>query len=333
MSLGKKIDIEPLGDGRWTRVERAVFSALPDHEAGTQTPAVEAVAPRWRPALLVLAGAFAAVVGAVTWRALVQPDAPSGPTRIETAAYGSKVEVGESTVEVGPQSVVRLTGDDAHGVNVLLDEGRVECDVAPRRGRPPFLVEAGVVEVRVIGTHFAVTRTGDAVSVDVQRGRVEVVSREEHVFLAAGSHWPVVPSAAPPSVSPPGSSPSEGAEQPSPTAAAAGPVSPASEGLARAASSEPRSGAAAPPPHLSPREQYQAASRLEARQPDAAVAAYDELAKQGGAWGMNALFAEGWLEADRGHRDEAHRLLQDYLTRYPFGPNAEDARRLLERLR
>ena len=86
-------------------------------------------------------------------------------------------------------------------------------------------------------------------------------------------------------------------------------------------------------PRMSSRERYEAASKLEAQKPDAAMAIYGELARQGGAWGMNALFAEGRLESDRGRQSEASRLLDEYLARYPFGPNAEDARRLLARLR
>jgi hypothetical protein len=101
-------------------------------------------------------------------------------------------------------------------------------------------------------------------------------------------------------------------------------------------------GSAAPDTHItttfpasrpSPRERYDAASKLEAQKPEAAMALYSDLARQGGAWGMNALFAEGRLEADRGHSSDAVRLLEEYLARYPVGPNAEDARRLLARMR
>ncbi len=329
MSLEKKIGIEPLGDARWARVERAVFRSLSDGDAAahTEPPAAAVAMLRWKGATaLVMAGALAAAFGAVMWKALGPSDAPAGPTRVATAANGSRIEVGESTVDVGPQSAVRLTGDDVHGISVLLDGGRVECDVAPRRGRPPFLVEAGNVEVRVVGTHFVVTRVGDAVTVDVQRGRVEVVSGQEHALVGAGSHWPVSPASAVPSHAPP-AMPAGGTSQVSPPEAPS-----VSEGPPRAAVGDAR--ATAPgPSHLSPRDQYEAASKLEARQPDAALASYNALATQGGAWGMNALFAEGRLEADRGRRGNAVRLLQEYLTSYPLGPNAEDARRLLGRMR
>jgi transmembrane sensor len=325
--LGRKIGIEPLGDLRWARVERAILSARPEGEGGEEHGEANADARppvRLRGATaLVLAGALAAAFGAVTWRALGQSDPSMALTRIATAAIGSRIELGESTVEVGPQSSVRVTGDDSHGISVLVDTGRVECDVAPRRGRPPFLVEAGAVEVRVVGTHFVVTRSGDDVTVAVQRGRVEVLSGHEHTYVDAGARWPASAANSNPAPS--------AAVAPTPASVPAAPV-PTADSPPRASAPEPR-WAALSPVRLTPRDEYESASKLEARQPDAAVAAYAELAAQGGAWGMNALFAEGRLEADRGRRGDAERLLQEYLARYPFGPNAEDARRLLERMR
>jgi hypothetical protein len=267
--------------------------------------------------LLVLAGAFAAIAGGFAWRLLL-PESHGGATRVETAANGSHVEFGESTIDVGPTSAVRLAGDDSHGVVVTLDSGRVECDVTPRRGRPPFVVEAGSVEVRVVGTHFVVARVGESVGVDVQRGQVEVTSNGQRSLVSAGSHWPSLPEVS--------------LQAPAP--AASGPA-PARDANSARATVEPRT---APVPlrgtsSLSPRDQYEAASRLEAEQPAAAITLYRELAHQGGAWGENALFAVGRLEADRGDQEEARRLLREYLARYPLGPNANDAHQLLDRLR
>ena len=72
---------------------------------------------------------------------------------------------------------------------------------------------------------------------------------------------------------------------------------------------------------------------MPATDPDAALAQYRELARQGGSWGQNALFAAGRLEADRANREEARRLLVQYLSLYPGGANATDARELLNRMR
>jgi hypothetical protein len=312
----RKIELEPLSEARWARVERAV---LDEAEGMTERHAPEEPAPRWRLAagLLVLAGALAAIAGGLAWRALL-PEARGGATRVETAANGSHVEFGESTIDVGPTSTVRLAGDDARGVVVTLDSGRVECDVTPRRGRPPFVVEAGSVEVRVVGTHFVVARTGDVIAVDVQRGQVEVTSNGLRSLVSAGAHWPSSPEILPTAL---------------PAPAAAPPVPEASMGHGAPVETHTTFSAATRPAGLSPRDQYEAASRLEAQQPAAAIALYRELAHQGGAWGENALFAAGRLEADRGDQDDARRLLREYLVRYPAGPNANDARQLLDRLR
>ncbi len=335
MKLWRDLEVEPLGEARWARVERAVLDASADasdavtgerrltgaRRAGTEGGR-PAVAPGACRAMLVLAGAVAAIGGGLAWRALA-PETHAGTTRVETAANGSRVEFGESTIDVGPTSAVRLGGDDSHGVVVTLDRGRVECDVAPRRGRPPFVVEAGSVEVRVVGTHFVVARTGDAIAVDVQRGQVEVTSGGQRSLVSAGTHWPTSPEA-PATPAPATGMPPTSARELRDT------------GTGHAAPVENRS---SPAPvartatNLSPREQYEAASKLEAQQPQAAIALYRELARQGGAWGENALFAAGRLEADRGDADDARRLLGEYLARYPAGPNANDARQLLDRLR
>lgn len=321
--LHRTIEIEPLSDARWSRIERNLFEqALGAEETGHRrvsrwpgSALREAIPGGWRlaGALFVLVGAIAAISGVAAWRYLL-PDSHPGMTRVETAANGSRVEFGESTIDVGPASAVRLAGGDSHGVIVTLDRGRVECDVTPRHERPPFVVEAGGVEVRVVGTHFVVARTADAVTVDVQRGTVEVTSDGQRSLVSAGAHWPLSPEVAP--VTPP--------TPPSPDATA-------EHGVAEA-----RAGGSGPihaPGSLLPHDQYDAASKLEARQPAAALAIYRELARQGGSWGQNALFAEGRLQADRGDANEARHLLRDYLTRYPGGPNADDARRLLDRLR
>jgi len=311
MGLGKKLDIEPLGEQRWSRIERDLFERVAEAEARAE-PAVERVAsaPRWRMATaLVLAGAVAAVGGAVAWRSLSTPARVVAvvPSRITTAAAGSSVNVGEATLDLAPQSTVFVSGDDAQGVTVALDRGRVECEVPPRKGRPPFSVDAGDVIVRVVGTHFAVTRSDTDVKVDVERGVVQVVTAGRQIDVHAGEHWPTESVVSAASARPP----------------------PSPEPAAVPSATTPSS--ATPPP--SPRELYESASRLEASRPDLAVSMYRDLASRGGPWGMNALFAQGRLELDRGHAGEARRLLESYLARYPSGPNADDARQLLERLR
>lgn len=55
---------------------------------------------------------------------------------------------------------------------VLLKQGAAYFDVKPNRR--PFIVEAGAVQVRVLGTAFSVERDADLVTVSVERGQVQV---------------------------------------------------------------------------------------------------------------------------------------------------------------
>jgi hypothetical protein len=50
-------------------------------------------------------------------------------------------------------------------------------------------------------------------------------------------------------------------------------------------------------------------------------------------WAPNALFARGRLLAARGNTALARQLLTRYLTSFPHGTNADDARAVLGRLR
>ncbi|HUS65572.1 MAG TPA: hypothetical protein VMZ28_13570, partial [Kofleriaceae bacterium] len=67
--------------------------------------------------------------------------------------------------------------------------------------------------------------------------------------------------------------------------------------------------------------------------PGEALAIYERLAAGGGKWAPTALFAQGSLESDLGHKDRARRLLAEYLRRFPNGVNASVARQLLTKLR
>ena len=77
-SRPREIELEPLSEARWARVERAVLDAS---VGGALRRAISrrTRTPRWRLAAgsLVLAGALAAIAGGFAWRAL-QPEARGG---------------------------------------------------------------------------------------------------------------------------------------------------------------------------------------------------------------------------------------------------------------
>jgi hypothetical protein len=81
-----------------------------------------------------------------------------------------------------------------------------------------------------------------------------------------------------------------------------------------------------------PAERFARAARLEARDPEGAIALYRRVGASGGAWSANALYAEARLELERGRRERAVALLQRYLRRHPRGANASDVAGLLKRL-
>ena len=375
MSLGKKIEVEPLSDARWSKIESSLFEKL-EREQWVSEPLAE-IAPvkrrSWKTAavtLLAFAAALALVVGG--WRAwgagAGTGAAPSGatasnPSRIVTGMSDSHLALGESSLDVAPESALVVSGDDARGLLVVLDRGKVSCEVAPRHGRPPFLVQAGGVRVRVIGTRFTVTRgEGDSARVEVAHGLVEVSARGETILLHDGESWPPVKSAAAPTAT---NTTTSDVAIPPPAAVVSAddpssPLPPSTPSLnakttkrsapsQRSAASEPASVSASPSPLMTsypdspappsaapsptPQQLFEQAAKLESRDPSQAIAIYRRLSSGGGAWAMNALFAQGRLEADRGNPSEARRLLSSYLSRYPRGPNAADARALLERLK
>jgi hypothetical protein len=342
------VEVEPWSDGHWSRVERELFEQL-----DASAPVREERRPR--ASRRVLAGGLAVAAAAV----LVFAVRPAGflrssdRLRVATSDSASEVTVGESSLIVAPKSLVMVSGDDERGIDVVLDRGAVTCEVAPRKGRPPFVVDAGEVRVRVMGTRFTVARDASAIAVTVDHGVVEVSASGQVTVLHDGERWPgagagvnVGPGA--------GSNAGPGANAGANVGAGvvpAGPVEPPG-----ATTSHPKSaqGASAPatrpstadvgaaansapttppvPAAPSPQEAYESAARIEKTRPDDAAALYRGVIAGGTAWSSSALFALARLEADRGHRDGAQRLLNDYLTRYPRGLNADDARALLQRM-
>jgi hypothetical protein len=341
--------IETLSDISWQRVEKNLFKAL---DCDATAPTAPIAAPRRSRRIWAIAGtataiaAAAAVLFLVPWSATSR--APSGRSdgglalsRVVTQDAPSEVSFGEATITVGAESAVTMQGDAASGVLIVLERGDASFAVAPRGHRPPFTVQAGEVMVRVIGTRFSVERHGDAASVHVTEGHVEVVARDQRVQLTPGDSWSSndtesslgggFPDAQPSQDEPRGDrQPGNGSshdglpwEGQSSAGAVAVPSEPSGSG---APQSRQRPSAA-----LSAREQFERASALEATDPRAALKTYRALARGTDSWAMNALFAAGRLAAET-HDRSAAKLLEAYIRRFPSGPNVADARTLLDRV-
>jgi len=323
--------VEPLSDISWQRVERAVFAELDAQTAPSPVRPARSTR-RWAISLVPLAAAAAAVA---LWLAVQRRgEHHETPSRVVTNGAPTEVSFGDAVITAESHSALVLRGSANEGALIVLERGGATFEVAPRKGRPPFTVQAGEVSVRVVGTRFVVSRSGDAASIQVLEGTVEVVSRGRRAFLEAGDSWPS------------GSDREAAARGTTTPDVAAAPLSPPPDAeppkppRKRVTSSRGREPAEARPDDEddatvrppTTKEQYDAAAWLEASQPAAALGRYRELARGSGPWAANALFAAVRLSFDRGDHDEAKRLLSRYLRRFPGGANAADARALLDRL-
>ncbi len=296
MSGKIRVDVPPLPEPVWSRVEKGVFERLPAEVEGPRSPQPSRWG-MWLAAAATVALVFACVI--VWWpshaiapvsapsSALPAP-APNATSHIVTTEGPTRVSFGDSSLDVGPASELVATGDDDRGVLVVLERGSVRLHVPARAGRPPLTVQAGDVRVQVVGTRFSVTRAGSDVGVHVDDGVVRVISGAEVTELHVGEDWPPAP----------------------------------------AASTQSNR---ALPAQVDDQALFERAARSERTDPEGAIAIYGRIAARTGPWAANALFARGRLELDRGHATEGRRLLDLYLKRYPHGANAADAKSLLER--
>ncbi len=151
-------------DARASRVQQRVIaelSAPPRRSVRTRSPWIA----------LVAAACVAAALAVVVW----------GPwTRQATLEFvdGSTAQV------VGDGQVMPTLVSDAR-IELEQVRGTVMYDVTPRPGRT-FVVRAGGVAVRVLGTAFQVSRLDQKVTVEVQRGSVEVTRGDHAVTLSQG---------------------------------------------------------------------------------------------------------------------------------------------------
>jgi TolA-binding protein len=170
-------------------------------------------------------------------------------------------------------------------------------------GRPDFVVQAGEVLVRVVGTRFEVGRSDAGAVVSVTEGIVLVENAGRRVRLGPGDRW------------------SEA--EPEPTG----------ETRARSSKRVTRSLEHRRKDSPTAGELFDRAASLEASDPTGALDLYERVSRAGGRWAASASFARARLLVEQGQSAEAQRLLERYVRRYPRGTNVADARRLLSVLR
>jgi hypothetical protein len=321
----KRPPVEPLSRPAWERVEAGVFARLDRGEhlvASLDAPPSFSFPRRWlMGGALATAGSLAAAAAFALWFRASAPEedmpiapqaaveAPIAPApfrheaRIVSTDAPTETTLGGAVITLAAHSDVNVSGSDAEGWLVRLDAGRVDCKVAPRNGRPPFVVQGGATKVTVVGTRFTVVRSGAESRVGVTEGQVQVDSGDTHVLLSPGDSWPRVEPTLDPETLPEVDDPDDG--EPS-----------------RDKSSASRTA----------QQRFERAARLEAKDPVAALAIYQQLARGKGPWAANALYAQARLELERGRPQRAEPLLRRYLERYPRGLNAADVRKQLSRI-
>ncbi len=163
--------------GEWLALHRRTvgdFTALvrwrPEHSQ-EPNPDLLAPAPRrgWWLHPAVIAVAAIVVVAFVWWRPATEPE-PSGPAG--AVQIERRILEDGSAVELNHGAVVTMDFSGAERRATLV-RGKALFTVAEVPGRP-FVVHAGNVDVRAVGTAFVVDRQADAVEVLVTEGRVAV---------------------------------------------------------------------------------------------------------------------------------------------------------------
>lgn len=334
-----RIQVEPLSDQRWERIERSLISRLE-----LEAPRAATIVPRRiaRGRFWLVAAALAGALGTAVFHAreTSEPQAVEQPSRITTGATASHLALPGLSLDVEPQSAVIVGAETPQGLLIVVDRGSIACRVAPRAADAPLVVQAGAARVRVLGTRFSVTRVGESAHVEVQDGVVEVSYGGRSTRVHRGGRWSAeeprhAPTAVPPA---PSAAPVAPDESPQPDAARSGrPASATPRGPSERERTAARESSSAEPASESPARSaqlvFEQATALERSDPARASELYRSLEAGGGSWAQNALYARGRLEASRGNRVEARRLLERYLELYPRGSNAEDARAVLRRFK
>jgi hypothetical protein len=289
----------PAADSSRHRVEPRMFDRL---DAIRSAERAKDVAPdrsarRWP----WIAGAAALTAAATIAIVLTAPGResprPSAPSLVVTPAGGSsRFTIDDAVIDAGSDTSVAVQSGEYGAVTLVLARGTIDCEVAPRNGRP-FHVVAGDVDIEVVGTRFAVTR-GASVRVDVTHGRVHVRAPNGEWMVGAGERWPSAP-------------------PPTPTATIDPPVAPPP--------------AVAPPPETreapkpTPHDQFLAAQAREAHDWGGAAKAYRAVASGDDRWAALALYSLAELDAAHDRANAALAAAEEYRRRFPRGASAEDA--------
>ncbi len=305
----------PPSESSRIRVEPRVFERLDAIRAAERAADVAPDRRRARWPWLAAAGvamaaaavAIVVATGGVTGGRVEQ--VATTPSLVVTPPGGSsRFTIDDAVIEAAGDTSVEVHVGAGGAVTLALGRGSIDCDVAPRHGRP-FRVVAGDVEVVVVGTRFSVARNPE-VRVDVAHGKVRVRAHDREWLVASGERWPETTAAAP---APAPSAP----VPPDPAPAVRDPTD------AEPIAVDPAGPAAriAPSTHA----RFLSAQRLEPHDWTAAAKAYRRVAAGTDPWAALALYSLAELETTHGNAAKALGVVDEYIRRFPRGASIEDA--------
>lgn len=129
----------------------------------------------YRPVALAASLAFLALAGGLGWRQFAVPPAPSAELQRYATTTGINRHVAlpdGSEITIGADSAV-TTDFNADLRHLRIERGEAFFEVAKEANRS-FVVDAGPLQVRALGTAFNIRRTGAQVTVTVAHGRVRI---------------------------------------------------------------------------------------------------------------------------------------------------------------
>jgi transmembrane sensor len=152
----------------------------PEHSA---TPNPDLLAPaekrrftRFVPMVLSLAVAASVVLGMFFWRSSGAPRSEGSATAVSNAPGNSQQRILEdgSVVDLDQNAIIKVTYSPSER-RVQLLQGEAYFTVSKNPARP-FIVTAGKLDVRAVGTAFSVRMTEENVKVLVTEGHVKLIS-------------------------------------------------------------------------------------------------------------------------------------------------------------
>jgi transmembrane sensor len=281
--------------------------------------AAAALAPVLLAAAAALAWSWSGRAASTRPVASVRPETPPTLDR-QASGTGAAIHFADGSTATALTADSHLVADEVSPtrVRVRLDGGAARFEVSPSPDRV-FEVDAGPVTVRVLGTIFSVTRTGQDVTVSVERGRVRVDGRDGEQIVAAGERQVFHPHPHPRSTPPTPEPPVE-------VVAVNGPQVPNHGGDAREARDSGRRRRETPEP-----SSWQALAQA-GRYDEA----WDALGRAGGLDAVSSPMSDALLASDvarlSGHPNDAVRVLEQAIARAPGDPLASVAHYTLGRV-